>query len=133
MALKVLQEISGSEVKEVVHIRRGDSGVLTVTVKDEEGTPYEIEDGDLFILTVRKQASDGSDVVFSTTSPIGEFQINPEDTNGAEPGKYSFDIQLNRDGGDIETVYPHVGDPLYESKRWGNFCIEPEVTIHGQS
>lgn len=126
MALKIVDGI--------IHIRRGDSGYLTVTIKDDEDQEYEMQDGDILTLTVRERAEEESPVLASITSYDGEFYFTPSDTSDIMDGKYSFDVQLTRNNGDIETVIPHVGDKKYErGKNWGNFCVEAEVTVGAKS
>ena len=121
MALKIIDGI--------IHIRRGDSGNISVTIKDEDGEPYVIEDGDTLYLTVRKKADRSDEILAQLTSYDGEFYFMPSDTDNIPIGKYSFDIQLTRANGDIETVYPPVATKKYEkATAWGNFCVEAEVT-----
>lgn len=130
MSVKIETVSESGYEKQIVHIRRGDTGYLTVTIQSGD-EPYDLETGDVLELTVRKTASEDSDVVFSKTSYNGTFRIEPTDTTDVNPGKYAFDVQLKHANGDIDTVVPPTGNPLFEGKKWNNFCIEPEVTIDG--
>lgn len=118
----------------IPHIRRGDSGDLTVpiTVQEDDGSPkvpYELQDGDELTLTIRERAESESPVLLQLHSLTGSFTFNPQDTKNIPVGKYSFDVQLTMAGGEIHTVIPRTGDENYEKERnWKNFCIEAEVT-----
>lgn len=130
MSVKVETLNESGYEKQIVHIRRGDTGYLTVAIKSGD-VPYDLDDGDVLELTVRKTASKDSEIVLRKTSYNGTFRIEPSDTADANIGKYAFDIQLTHANGDVDTVVPPPGNPLFESKKWNNFCIEPEVTIDG--
>lgn len=115
----------------VIYITRGDSAVFGVTayIDGDSSSPYELNEGDYFTLTVRKLASKRSDVLFSVNSTNGRIVLSNEDTSDADVGKYSADIQLNMANGDRYTIWPKF--EMVKSAReynYKNFCIMPEVT-----
>lgn len=115
----------------VIYITRGDNAALDITAYIDDGeTPYELQEGDSYTFTVRKISSRSSDVVFSVTSVNERIVIAHEDTENAEVGKYSADIQLNTSSGDRYTIWPSF-DVTKPSKEYNykNFCIMPEVTM----
>lgn len=118
----------------IPHIRRGDSGDLTVpiTVQEDDGSPkvpYELQDGDELTLTIRERAESESPVLLQLHSITGTFIFDPADTTSIPAGKYSFDVQLTMADGSVHTLIPKTGDKHYEKEtNWKNFCIEAEVT-----
>lgn len=116
---------------DVIYITRGDNADLEVKVyiDEEQQTEYELQEGDTITFTVRKIAKEESPVIFSITSISNRIVISHEDTNNADVGKYSADIQLNTASGDIITIWPKF-DVTKQSKEYNfkNFCIMPEVT-----
>ena len=116
---------------DVIYITRGDNADLEVKVyiDEEQQTEYELQEGDTITFTVRKIAKEESPVIISITSISNRIVISHEDTNNADVGKYSADIQLNTASGDIITIWPKF-DVTKQSKEYNfkNFCIMPEVT-----
>lgn len=116
---------------DIIYITRGDNADLEVKVyiDEEQQTEYELQEGDTITFTVRKIAKEESPVIFSITSTSNRIVISHEDTNNADVGKYSADIQLNTASGDIITIWPKF-DVIKQSKEYNfkNFCIMPEVT-----
>lgn len=112
---------------DVLHIRRGDSGELTVKIK-VGGQEVAMDEGDTMTLTIRQEAKDDSPVVFSTVSDNNTIRIEAGDLSEIEPGKYSCDIQWNRSNGEVHTLFPKTTENE-KPKNWKNFCIESEVTI----
>ncbi len=43
-------------------------------------------------------------------------------------GKYTCDIQLTTNAGDIFTIFPEHKEKYTVDGNWGNFVITPEVT-----
>ena len=116
---------------DIIYITRGDDAVLEVTsYLDEEGTEeYTLQEGDSYIFTVRKVASESSEIVFSVETTTNRIVISHNDTADKEVGKYSADIQLNTANGDRHTIWPSfsITKPSKEFN-YRNFCIMSEVT-----
>lgn len=112
---------------------RGDTGGIKVTsIELEDGTPYEMQDGDTLTFTVRQKPTTSSPVLISVSSTTDEITLAPEDTKDVPAGKYSADIQLNTRSGDIFTIWPEKAAPNGKiqptTQNFENFWIWPEVT-----
>lgn len=87
----------------------GDEEDLTVDISGD----YTYSDGDSVTLTVRKHSSD-EDPLFSEPGSIvhtinrdyAVISIISEDTKGADPGVYNYDIELVMSSAPI-TIVPH--------------------------
>lgn len=120
-------------IDDKIYLVRGDDETLTVelTSGEEEVT---LADTETLTLTVRKLPASDSPVVFSSTSEAGSNQIviAHADTEEAEYGEYSADIQLLTATGKRKTVWPVVDAdniPKAAAKNLKNFIILPEVTM----
>ena len=92
-----------------IAMTRGDSESLTVRKKVDGGSaPFEV--GEVITLTVR----DGADGEIVFRKVVTEFDeegaaviaIETGDTEGAEFGKYVYDVQYTDAAGKIQTVIP---------------------------
>ena len=112
-------------------LTKGDSAVLQVncvTAADEE---YEPEEGDVFILTVKRLPSADSPVLLSVRSAPGSARIvlAPEDTRDIPAGLYSADIELRTEDGAVYTVFPTLDAvPRGRTANYRNFDLRSEVT-----
>lgn len=110
-----------------VYITRGDDASLDVTLTTESGDAYEMQDGDVLTLTVRRTPAD-TDAVARITSASAHILIGHEDTAEAAVGEYSADIQL-LSGGKRITIWPRLsGINRRTEANFRNFVIMPEVT-----
>lgn len=114
-------KVSGTTIT----MTRGDTAVLDVSLTDVTGAAYEMQAGDTLTITVRKTASESSDVLLTATSDNTSLCIRPQDTAGIQPGACSYDIQLNTAQGDVFTV---IGAES-SNAALRNFVLLPEVTI----
>ena len=115
---------------DVIAITKGDDGAVNVPLT-ANGKDYEMAEGDILTLTVRKLPEEGSPVLITSNSLPGSRRIviDKGATKALEPGKYSVDIQLTTASGRVHTVWPKLkGSARYKVKNWGNFIITPEVT-----
>lgn len=89
-----------------VELTRGDTARLSVTVTNDDGEEYDIQDTDTLTLSMKKKVKDSE--VLVTKSVIGSnvFHIKPEDTSGLQFGTYVYDVQINTADGDVYTVIP---------------------------
>ena len=114
---------------DIVYLTRGDSAVMSVTLTDDSGAAYTMQDGDTLTLTVRETPSADADIVIQVVSATTDITISPEDTEDAEVGQYSADVQLTTSDGHIYTVWPPFDTgKLKSEKNWKNWWITPEVT-----
>lgn len=117
---------------DVVYLTRGDDAVLEIVAytDEEQSVPYEMQEGDSYTFTVRQIASKKSVVVFSVTTINNRIIISHNDTADVEVGKYSADIQLNKNSGERETIWPKFSYGKHSKEyNFKNFCIMPEVTM----
>lgn len=98
-----------------IQITRGDTGIFSVSLTDEEGEPYDLQEGDTLRFTVRKSPTSGD--IFIQKSDGPEVILSPEDTAKLSYGKYVYDIELTKADGTVDTVVPPA-----------TFEILPEVT-----
>ena len=119
---------------QAIYLTRGDSAEVSIDLTTEGGEAYDLGANDTLTLTVRKEPTATSAVIFAkSVVGSGVIPIAPEDTREAEVGQYSADIQLTTADGEVHTVYPRLeGKARYRERNFKNFMIMPEVTIHGE-
>ena len=90
----------------IVSLTRGDSFSTPIELVNEDGTPYEMQDGD----SLRFKCTDvpGGAVLIEKAIPSDTLllQLDPSDTNVLPFGNYFFDIELTYANGKVETVIP---------------------------
>ena len=120
--------------EQAIYLTRGDSAEVSIDLTTDGGEKYELGAGDTLTLTVRKEPTATSAVIFAkSVTGSGAVTITPEDTQDAEVGQYSADIQLTTADGEVHTVYPRLeGKARYRERNFKNFIIMPEVTMHGE-
>ena len=109
----------------VITLTRGDSAYLNFHLTTQDGEGYQLQEDDLLHLTVREQADSVYPVLLEAESTTETILLTPEQTGQLEPGKYSYDVQLQTAAGDVFTI---VGAQS-TSARLKNFVICPEVTV----
>ena len=109
----------------VITLTRGDSAYLNFDLTTQDGEEYPLQEGDLLRLTVRAQADSSCPVLLEAESTDETILLKPEQTEQLEPGKYSYDVQLQTASGDVFTILGATG----VSPRLKNFVICPEVTV----
>lgn len=106
-----------------IRLTRGDTARFDVDIINQvDGTPYELQEGDVLTLTVRLTPSTPEKAVQREAEPgTTSIYLRPEDTANLGVGQYVYDIQLTTAAGDIYTVIgPQQGSC--------NFVLLPEVT-----
>ena len=118
-------------IKNKILINRGDTGILAVSTKNDDGSSYEFKVGDVIRFTITK-ANDCSDiikrkdVIVENESTEVDIELLPEDTIIGEiinsPVDYWYEVELNPDtspqtiigydekGPKILKLYPEGGD-----------------------
>ena len=122
----------------VITMFRGDCVALEVSmpVYDAAGEPtgenYEMQEGDVLTLTVRRAPGREYPVLMQVVSVTARLLITPGDTRDMEPGEYSADIELRRADGSVDTIYPLLENLTPRARKktvnWKNFIITGEVT-----
>ena len=120
-------------IDDKIYLVRGDDAILKVELAQQDGTAYEMQEGDIIALTVRKLPNAESEVLLSVTGASGsnEITIPHAATEGLEYGEYSADIQLTYSDGRRDTVWPEdiESSTRIKGKNMGNFILVSEVTI----
>lgn len=93
-----------------IEFTRGDTQFFRFQVKDGEGNPIQLKDGDNLYFTV-KQNSNSEDVLIQKKYPdeiqysdgYFNFVLNSEDTSDMDYGTYNYDIEL-KSGDYVKTL-----------------------------
>lgn len=86
-----------------IHLTQGDSAYLTVEITNDDGTPYNIKEGDTLTMTVK--ATNGTKIFYKTVQAYESIIIEPKDTADVGVGRYKYDIQLNTEN-QVYTIIP---------------------------
>lgn len=92
-----------------IYLTRGDSGYITLNIMTDDGTPYELNEGDVVHCQVRDKANDGKLYIEGHIEIIRDeivWYIRPEDTMKLKIGSYVWDAQLTTANGDVFTFIP---------------------------
>lgn len=101
-----------------VQLTRGDTARLSVNITNETSQKeYVMDETDTLIFTVKRTVKDADAMLQKKVVGSPCFHIEPSDTSSIPFGKYKYDVQLNKENGDVYTVI----EPT-------TFEILPEVT-----
>lgn len=83
-----------------ISMTRGDTLRTTVTVKKADGSAYDLTAGDKLVFYL------GPTTTSATASPVltKELHLTAEETKALKASSYLYDIELQKDGGDIDTI-----------------------------
>ena len=88
-----------------IRLTRGDTAKLTVSINNEvTESPYDISENDELVLTVKKTVNDKTPCIQKKIVGSYIFVINPSDTESLAFGKYKYDVQLNKENGEVYTI-----------------------------
>jgi hypothetical protein len=92
-----------------VYLTRGDTGSLTLNIKDEKtNLPYLLKDDDVLYFTVKKNINTNTKsfqkVITSFNEGVAEIFITNADTKDLPFGEYVYDCQVTSADGSINTV-----------------------------
>ena len=107
-------------------IHRGDSGVIKVEIKDENGSKYTMQSGDRLKFTVRENANHTDTILIEAITADDMIVLTPDVTD-IPAGKYSCDLQLNKANGDVVTIFPELNRKGLEYN-FRNFVVDAEVS-----
>lgn len=108
-----------------IALTRGDTAFLNFTVCTDDNSEYEMQEGDVLKLTVRREARADSPILLEASSDTATIYLAPEMTSQIDVGDYSYDVQLNTAAGDIFTIVGATATNL----KLKNFTILPGVTV----
>lgn len=95
-----------------IYLTRGDSAILDITIKDEEGATWTPKTGDKVIFAMKKAAINPAVLLqIEAVEGVTDIIINPSDTKDLTIGQYIYDIHVKLSGGDIYTV---IADKIFE-------------------
>lgn len=100
--------MSYSVYKNVITLTRGDSFSAKVSILDEKGEPYLPKDGDRIRFAAKKTYEDRSPLI-QKEIPLDTLllTLDPEDTKSLSFGQYVYDIQLEKETGEVDTFLPN--------------------------
>ena len=108
-----------------IFLTRGDTLYLHVTLKKQDGTEYEMQEGDKLRFALKRTYSDAEPRLTKQIIPVVDeatqetnltLKIEPEDTKTMSlNSNWVYDIELTKANGDIATVV------------LGNFTVTEEV------
>ena len=88
-----------------IYLTRGDTLYLEITINRQDGTEYEIQEGDKVRFAMKKRISDVTPVLVKEIDPESlVMKIFPEDTKSLPmKSEYYYDIELTQANGDVST------------------------------
>lgn len=90
----------------IVSLTRGDSFSTPVELVNDDGTPYEMQEGDALRFKMTDVPGGTVLIVKQIPSSTLQLQLDPSDTSALPFGNYFFDIELTRANGLVDTVLP---------------------------
>lgn len=121
---------TGKDGASVINLTVGDDASLAVSLKQSDGTAYEMSEHEYLIFSVREKPSADSALLIEIESEMGSNEIvfSHKDTENLSPGYYSAEAQLMTEDGKRITVWPKlVGNNKTSSSNRKNFCLMTEV------
>lgn len=113
----------------VISITQNDDAVIEINIQTSTGAPFEMAADDTLTMSVREIPNGNSPLLMTINTAPGSNRIilHGADTLGIPPGRYSYDVQLNRADGTRYTVLPDNITTI--GTNWRNFVVLGEVTI----
>ena len=103
-----------------ITLTRGDSASISVTLKNPDGTDYNLQSGDELLFTVKYNCITEDIIIQKDISTDAIINLIPSDTKDLLYGEYFYDVQLTRANGSVNTVIPPR-----------DFIVAKEVTFGG--
>lgn len=87
-----------------ITMTRGDTFAADIMIYQPNGKPYELQEGDMILFTMKKSAKDLEPLVQKEV-PISTMKLvlESEDTKNLEFGAYVYDVQLTKATGEVNT------------------------------
>lgn len=87
-----------------ISLTRGDTGVFTISLVDNNNVPYVPQAGDTLRFAMSKTY--GSEILINKEIPIDTLilEIEPSDTKTLNFAPYVYDIQLTTNDGRVSTI-----------------------------
>ncbi|HAD77138.1 MAG TPA: hypothetical protein DCG08_03920 [Dialister sp.] len=95
-------------VNNAISLTRGDTATFRLEIKNQDGTPYDIQAEDQVLFTIKKSTKD-TDVIIQKAAINNRITIAAKETESLAYGTYYYDVELRRPDGLVATVIPpHV-------------------------
>lgn len=90
-----------------VEMTKGDTCILTISIKDTEGNDYTPQNGDVIRFAMKKSWDD-TDPLLLVPIPNDslELRVESSDTKQLDTGRYVFDVELAKADGTVDTIIP---------------------------
>ena len=114
----------------IINLTAGDDASLSIDLKQDDGTEYEMSEDEYIIFSIREKPSASSDLLVEIQSERGSNEIifSHADTVDLSPGYYSAEAQLMTEDGKRITVWPMLrSNKKTSSSNRKNFCLMTEV------
>ena len=114
----------------VINLTVGDDASLSIDLKADDGTEYEMSEEEYIIFSVREKPNASSELLVEIQSERGSNEIifSHADTVDLSPGYYSAEAQLMTEDGKRITVWPMLkGNNKTNNSNRKNFCLMTEV------
>lgn len=98
-----------------ISVTRGDTLRLHVDLVQDDGTEYELQDGDELTWTVRRSARSQTVLIQKHGQDV---VVEPSDTAPLDFGRYRYDVQLTTASGDVCTVVKPADFIVAEEVTW---------------
>lgn len=99
-------------VRNEIFLTRGDTVRIGINNFNPSGEPYELREGDTLRFALKRRIADADeDVIIEKDLTGSELLLRPEETEALPFGKYIYDIELEFENGDVDTVIPPT--PFY--------------------
>ena len=112
---------------DVINIHRGDSAYINVTLKEADGSEYELQPDDYLTLTVRAEPTHESPVLLVSKSNTTALFLSADAMDAIPAGKYSYDIELTFANGERTTIVPKLRENG-KGTNYKNFIVDAEVS-----
>lgn len=86
-----------------IELTRGDTLHLEVEITNQNGEPYELEEGDKLEFTLKKNTTT-EEFILKRQLSSNQFTISHEETKEMNYGTYVYDVQLTQENGDVTTI-----------------------------
>lgn len=104
----------------IIKITKGDSATLNIDLKNNDGKPYIMSEGDTLTLTVKKDLKNPS-YLMKVVSNTTQMEFDREQTKNLVVGGLYYDIQLDTHDSKTYTVVGVTSNSF-------NFFVYSEVT-----
>ena len=74
-------------------LTRGDTATINISIKDDTGAEYELQEGDQIIFSVKRLSSQAS-VLIEKVLTTKQLVLDTDDTDTLSFGKYKYDMVL---------------------------------------